>query len=350
MRGLEYMGSAVHSSHAGAYSSEPDDEEDPDFDEGDERATCEDDDADAAKRERRLHLLVGHLLRLLCDSNGGPLPHALPALTSQLRACGVLPRWLREVLLHRPRHFDRAFRRAFDAEGRAAAARLDGDPATQWAAQTFWGDAASDPRFLSSGAPVVGDAQPRARRRLGKRINPGEETSARRPPSPLAALGLDMPPAPSSDARSALPPSRYETDFQEIRQLGRGAFGRVALAVNRLDGREYAIKKIRMATHSGATVSPAAAARVLREVATLSRLEHASVVRYNQAWVEDAVETRGKDRRASGVDDSADGTSDEAAAWGATETCGRFRRDGTGVTGPSRVVLYRAPASPAPSR
>ena len=347
MRGLEYMGSAVHSSHAGAYSSEPDDEEDPDFDEGDERATCEDDDADAAKRERRLHLLVGHLLRLLCDSNGGPLPHALPALTSQLRACGVLPRWLREVLLHRPRHFDRAFRRAFDAEGRAAAARLDGDPATQWAAQRFWGDAASNPRFSSSGAPVVGDAQPRSASRLGKR--PGEETSARHPPSPLAALGLDMPPAPSSDARSALPPSRYETDFQEIRQLGRGAFGRVALAVNRLDGREYAIKKIRMATHSGATVSPAAAARVLREVATLSRLEHASVVRYNQAWVEDAVETRGKDRRASGVDDSADGTSDEAAAWGATETSDDFGATGTGTGTLSGRPLSRAGfASPKP--
>lgn len=347
VRGLEYMGSAVHSSHAGAYSSEPDDEDDPDFNEGDERATSEDDDADAAKRERRLHLLVGHLLRLLCDSNGGPLPHALPALTSQLRACGVLPRWLREVLLHRPRHFDRAFRRAFDAEGRAAAARLDGDPATQWAAQRFWGDAASDPRFLSSGAPVVGDAQPRSASRLGKR--PGEETSARHPPSPLAALGLDMPPAPSSDVRSALPPSRYETDFQEIRQLGRGAFGRVALAVNRLDGREYAIKKIRMATHSGATVSPAAAARVLREVATLSRLEHASVVRYNQAWVEDAVETRGKDRRASGVDDSADGTSDEAAAWGATETSDDFGATETGTgTGTGRPLSRAGIAGPKP--
>ena len=214
------------------------------------RATCEDDDADAAKRERRLHLLVGHLLRLLCDSNGGPLPHALPALTSQLRACGVLPRWLREVLLHRPRHFDRAFRRAFDAEGRAAAARLDGDPATQWAAQRFWGDAASDPRFLSSGAPVVGDAQPRSASRLAESIRARVGAA-----SAFAAevLSLDMPPAPSSDARSALPPSRYETDFQEIRQLGRGAFGRVALAVNRLDGREYAIKKIGMATHSGAT-------------------------------------------------------------------------------------------------
>jgi eukaryotic translation initiation factor 2-alpha kinase 4 len=352
VRGLEYMGSAVHSSHAGAYSSEPDDDEDANSDGGGEttRATSEDDDADAARRERRLHLLVGHLLRLLCDSNGGPLPHALPALTSQLRACGVLPRWLREVLLHRPRHFDRAFRRAFDAEGRAAAAGLDGDPATQWAAQRFWGDGAIETEAHASvGAPVVGDAQPRSASRLGKR--PGEETSARHPPfsSPLAALGLDTSPAPPSDARSALPPSRYETDFQEIRQLGRGAFGRVALAVNRLDGREYAIKKIRMATRSGATVSPAAAARVLREVATLSRLEHASVVRYNQAWVEDTVETQGKARRLSGVDDSADGTSDEAAAWGATETSDDFGVTGTGTgTFSGRPSSRAGLASPKP--
>ena len=81
-----------------------------------------------------LHLLVGHLLGLLCEA-GGPLPHALPALTSQLRACGVMPRWLREVLLHRPAHFHRAFKRAFDAEGRAASASVNGDPATQWAIQ-----------------------------------------------------------------------------------------------------------------------------------------------------------------------------------------------------------------------
>ena len=347
VRGLEYMGSAVHSSNAGAYAPEPDDDEDRDLNEGDERATNEDDDVDVAKRERRLHLLVGHLLRLLCDSNGGPLPRALPALTSQLRACGVLPRWLREVLLHRPQHFDRAFRRAFDAEGRAAAAGLDGDPATQWAAQRFWGDAATNAQLSSSGAPVVGDAQPRSASRLGKR--PGEETSARHPPSPLAALGLDTPPAPSAEALSALPPSRYQTDFQEIRQLGRGAFGRVALAVNRLDGREYAIKKIRMTTRSGATVSPAAAARVLREVATLSRLEHASVVRYNQAWVEDAVELWPNGRRASGVDDSTDGTSDEAAAWGATETSDDFGATRTGTGTLSGRPLSRAGfASPKP--
>jgi hypothetical protein len=44
--------------------------------------------------------------------------------------------------------------------------------------------------------------------------------------SVLDAAQRVVPPKP------ALPPSRYATDFQEIRMLGRGAFGRVVLAVN----------------------------------------------------------------------------------------------------------------------
>lgn len=64
---------------------------------------------------------------------------------------------------------------------------------------------------------------------------------------------------------------------QEVRVLGRGAFGVVVAAVNRLDGRQYAVKRIRLDA-----ASPAAFARLLREVATLSRLQHPHVVRYFQ--------------------------------------------------------------------
>lgn len=64
---------------------------------------------------------------------------------------------------------------------------------------------------------------------------------------------------------------------QEGRTLGRGAYGVVVAAVNRLDGRQYAVKRIRLDS-----ASPAAFARLLREVATLSRLQHAHVVRYFQ--------------------------------------------------------------------
>ena len=64
---------------------------------------------------------------------------------------------------------------------------------------------------------------------------------------------------------------------QELRVLGRGGYGLVVAAVNRLDGRQYAVKKIRLDA-----AMPAAFNRILREVATLSRLQHPHVVRYFQ--------------------------------------------------------------------
>lgn len=69
-------------------------------------------------------------------------------------------------------------------------------------------------------------------------------------------------------------PDRYRGDFQELQRLGKGGFGVVVAAVNRLDGRQYAIKKIPLMAPS-----PAAYSRITREVATLSRLQHPNVVR-----------------------------------------------------------------------
>jgi translation initiation factor 2-alpha kinase 4 len=103
-----------------------------------------------------------------------------------------------------------------------------------------------------------------------------------------------------------------------------------------LDGREYAIKKVRMATKGGGPVSPAAAARVLREVATLSRLEHTAVVRYNQAWVEEAPKEPKKGAAGRLSASSGEGSSDEADAWGVGETTGETetpRGTETGETG-----------------
>lgn len=71
--------------------------------------------------------------------------------------------------------------------------------------------------------------------------------------------------------------SRYESDFQELRSLGKGGYGVVVAAVNRLDGRQYAVKKIRMLSQS-----PQGFSRLIREVTTLSRLQHRHVVRYFQ--------------------------------------------------------------------
>ncbi|KAL1361870.1 hypothetical protein HN51_010188 [Arachis hypogaea] len=76
--------------------------------------------------------------------------------------------------------------------------------------------------------------------------------------------------------------SRYLNDFEELRPLGHGGFGHVVLCKNKLDGRQYAVKKIRLKDKTMPE-------RILREVATLSRLQHQHVVRYYQAWFETGI-------------------------------------------------------------
>lgn len=73
--------------------------------------------------------------------------------------------------------------------------------------------------------------------------------------------------------------SRYAQDFEEVGVLGKGGFGEVVKARNRLDGRIYAIKKIR---HTEDKLS-----KILNEVMLLARLNHQYVVRYFAAWLED---------------------------------------------------------------
>jgi translation initiation factor 2-alpha kinase 4 len=82
----------------------------------------------------------------------------------------------------------------------------------------------------------------------------------------------------SFGAVSAL--SRYHQDFDEAGQLGRGGFGQVVKARNKLDGRFYAVKKI-------SQTSAAALKDTLSEIMLLSRLNHPYVVRYYTAWLEE---------------------------------------------------------------
>jgi eukaryotic translation initiation factor 2-alpha kinase 4 len=106
--------------------------------------------------------------------------------------------------------------------------------------------------------------------------------------------------------------SRYQTDFEEISFLGKGGYGSVSKARNKLgtytriinnrlyflcqkivDNRFYAIKKIRIDPKKGV------GGKLLREVQTLSRREycqqkfffnniivvhHHNIVRYYQSW------------------------------------------------------------------
>jgi serine/threonine protein kinase len=84
--------------------------------------------------------------------------------------------------------------------------------------------------------------------------------------------------------------SRYTSEFKEILALGRGGFGTVFRCRNVLDGREYAIKKIRIASplNSGDVTKHLSQKlhRVLREVKCLALLDHPNIVRYYTAWLE----------------------------------------------------------------
>ncbi|KAI9205674.1 kinase-like domain-containing protein [Polychytrium aggregatum] len=96
--------------------------------------------------------------------------------------------------------------------------------------------------------------------------------------------------------------SRYKMDFEEIDFLGRGGFGQVVKARNKIDGRFYAIKQIKLDPQDREN-----SRKILREVQTLSMLHHQFVVRYYQAWFEDGTGSTWHD------DDSDDDFSDESS-------------------------------------
>ncbi|XP_049848556.1 uncharacterized protein LOC126315348 [Schistocerca gregaria] len=90
---------------------------------------------------------------------------------------------------------------------------------------------------------------------------------------------------PMSLAKAPEGHSKYRTEFEELHILGIGGFGQVVKAKNRLDGRLYAIKKILFGRTDSYFVE-----KLLREVTTLSRLNHPNVVRYYHAWIDKADE------------------------------------------------------------
>ena len=86
--------------------------------------------------------------------------------------------------------------------------------------------------------------------------------------------------------------SRYLSDFVEVEPLGKGGGGEVVRAINRLDRREYAVKKIFLEPEDNTNSVQSKLARMQneklrREVVTISRMTHKNIVRYYQAWVED---------------------------------------------------------------
>ncbi|KAJ8363840.1 hypothetical protein SKAU_G00126710 [Synaphobranchus kaupii] len=75
--------------------------------------------------------------------------------------------------------------------------------------------------------------------------------------------------------------SRYLSEFEEISTLGKGSYGKVFKVNNKLDGQNYAVKKVHIRN-----VTREDCVKVLREVKVLSSLQHANIVGYHTAWME----------------------------------------------------------------
>ena len=99
-------------------------------------------------------------------------------------------------------------------------------------------------------------------------------------PALPAPLGPDHDLA-SSRHLPAFLKSRYQQEFDEVKVLGRGGFGSVYLAINKLDHVEYAVKKIHILLTKTNLVS-----KILREVTLLAKLSHPNIVSYKTAWTE----------------------------------------------------------------
>lgn len=76
--------------------------------------------------------------------------------------------------------------------------------------------------------------------------------------------------------------ARFDSDYDLIGRLGKGGFGVVYHVQNRFDGLDYALKRIRLPNNKSARE------KVMREVRALAQLDHPTIIRYYNSWVEKA--------------------------------------------------------------
>jgi len=75
--------------------------------------------------------------------------------------------------------------------------------------------------------------------------------------------------------------SRYVNDFIELEKINTGGFGSVHKATNKLDGMNYAIKKIPIKD-----IELLNTIKVINEVKILAKLNHDNIIRYYSTWIE----------------------------------------------------------------
>ena len=106
-------------------------------------------------------------------------------------------------------------------------------------------------------------------------------------------------------------PSRYTQEFIQGPRLGKGGFGVVYRARHKLNGFDYAVKKVRL------TGSQREQERAVREATYLAKLEHKNVVRYYDVWKEELE--RGDDDALAEFDDSEEGEEEDGSTSAMTE-------------------------------
>lgn len=88
---------------------------------------------------------------------------------------------------------------------------------------------------------------------------------------------------------SGLEWSRYHREFEELYFIAGGGFGKVFKARHRLDGVEYAVKKVDIKSSNVNSIM-----NHLAEVKTIASLNHPNIVNYKAAWLEPKIESTKK--------------------------------------------------------
>lgn len=83
--------------------------------------------------------------------------------------------------------------------------------------------------------------------------------------------------------------SRYHREFEELYFIAGGGFGSVFKAKHRLDGMEYAVKKVFIKSSDVNSIMSH-----LSEVKTIASLNHQNIVNYKAAWLEPMIESKVK--------------------------------------------------------
>ena len=95
---------------------------------------------------------------------------------------------------------------------------------------------------------------------------------------------------PSSvQGHTAMHSNRYAQEYEEIKMVGKGGYGKVYKVKHKLDNAFYAVKRIVISTNKLQKIRERGDQElqsILEEVRSLARFDHNNIVRYHGAWME----------------------------------------------------------------